>query len=105
MNVNPILKRLDGRLLPFGLLRLLWGLKVRPSVHGGRLLILGIRRRFRRRGLDSILLAELHKAWRALGWSTGEVGWTLEDNDLINRLIRTFGGRLTKKYRVYGADL
>ncbi len=105
ININPILKRLDGRLLPFGLFRLLWGLKVRPAAGGGRLLILGVRRGYRRRGLDSILLAELHEAWRSLGWSTGEVGWTLEDNDLVNRLIRTFGGRLAKRYRVYGADL
>ncbi|MFY0537443.1 hypothetical protein [Nannocystis pusilla] len=34
LDVNPVLKKLDGRLFPFGIVRLLWDLKVRKVVKG-----------------------------------------------------------------------
>jgi hypothetical protein len=32
----------------------------------------------------------------------GEIGWTLEDNDLINSPIQSLGGKLDRVYRLYG---
>jgi len=105
MNINPILKKVDGKLFPFGLFRLLWDLKVRPKVHDCRLIVLGIKEGYRRRGIDSILFVETHKAAASLGWDGGEIGWTLEDNDMVNRAIESMRGEKIKNYRVYGKDL
>lgn len=104
MNVNPTLKRLDGKLLPFGALRLAWDLKIAKVVDSGRLILMGIRPGFRRRGLDSILFLETAERARALGWWGGEIGWTLEDNELINRAITNFGGHEVARYRIYEQD-
>ncbi len=105
MNINPLLKKLDGKLFPFGLLRLLWDLKVRPKVRDCRLIVLGIKSGFRRRGIDSILFVDTHRAVSELGWDGGELGWTLEDNDMVNRAIESMQGEKIKNYRVYGVDL
>lgn len=104
MNVNPTLKKLDGKLLPFGALRLAWDLKITNAVDSGRLILMGIRPGFRRRGLDSILFLETAERARALGWWGGEIGWTLEDNDMVNRAITNFGGHEVARYRVYEQD-
>jgi hypothetical protein len=105
MNINPVLKKLDGKLMPFGLLRLLWDLKVAPKVDSGRLILMGIREGYRRRGIDSILFVEMAERSRALGWWGGEIGWTLEDNHLVNRAIANFGGSEVAHYRIYEQEL
>jgi hypothetical protein len=38
---------------------------------------------------------------KRLGYSGGEISWTLEDNHLVNRAIEMMGGRRTKTYRLY----
>ncbi len=45
--------------------------------------------------LDTLLNA------RRLGYTGGEISWTLEDNDLVNRAIETMGGTRYKTYRIY----
>ncbi|MEE2827783.1 MAG: N-acetyltransferase [Myxococcota bacterium] len=105
MNLNPIIKTLDGKLFPFGVLKLLWKLKVRKEVEDCRLTILGIKSGYRRRGIDSILFVETQRACKRLGWKGGEIGWTLEDNHMVNRAIESMNGQKVKTYRVYGMDL
>lgn len=105
MNVNPVLKKLDGKLLPFGALRLAWDLKIKNTVDSGRLILMGIREGYRRRGLDSILFVEMAERSRALGWWGGEIGWTLEDNHLVNRAIANFGCSEVAHYRIYEQEL
>ena len=105
MNVNPILKKLDGRLFPTGFLRLIWDLKIRRKVDSGRLLMLGVRSSYRRRGVDSLLFVETHRAAAELGWWGGDIGWTLEDNDLVNRALVAMGATQVSTYRVFGRKL
>ena len=70
-----------------------------------RLIVLGIKEGYRRRGIDSILFVETHRAAAALGWEGGGIGWTLEDNDMVNRAIESMRGEKIKNYRVFGNDL
>lgn len=101
LDVNPVLKKLDGRLFPFGIVRLLWDLKVRKVVKGGRLILLGIKAAYRGQGIDSLLFLATHKAAQQRGWTEGQIGWTLEDNDRVNAAIRSMGGHRIATYRVY----
>jgi hypothetical protein len=70
-----------------------------------RLITLGIKAGYRKRGIDAILYLETIRTAKRLGYSGGEISWTLEDNDLINRAIESMGGRKYKTYRVYERDL
>lgn len=104
-DLNPIFQRIDGKLFPSGLARLIWDAKIRPKVRGARLMLLGLREDYRRRGLDSVLYVETIKAARKLGYENGQIGWTLEDNALVNRAIQSMGGHKIATYRLYERSL
>jgi hypothetical protein len=101
-DANFALKAANGRLthfgLPTGLVRMLLASR---RIRRLRLITLGIKEGFRKRGLDAILYLDTLKTARALGYNGGEISWTLEDNDLVNRAIESMGGRRYKVYRIY----
>lgn len=84
--------------LPIGLAKMLWAAR---NIEKVRVLLFGIRPGFRRRGLDALLAVETFEEARRLGYRAGEVGWTMEDDPLINRTIQATGARRIKVYRLY----
>jgi hypothetical protein len=107
-NLNEITRDLNGQLFPFGFAKLLWRLKV-EGAKSGRMLILGIRKKYRNvrkyAALSAFLYGEMNDGGRRLGMKWGELGWTLEDNGAMNAGIRMVGGKVYKKYRVYERSL
>jgi len=106
-NVNEAIQDLNGRLFPFGFLKLLWRLKVK-RIKTGRLLMLGIRKEFRSRkyaGLAYLLCDEIYRGAVRQGYKWAEFSWTLEDNNLINSIIGKVGARHYKTYRIYEKSL
>jgi hypothetical protein len=102
-NLNEAIRDLDGRLFPFGFIKLLWRLKIR-RVRTGRLVILGIAKEFRTRkyaGLAYLLCDEIFHAAVERGYEWAEFSWTLEDNHLINNLIEKAVAHRYKTYRLY----
>ena len=103
-NLNELIRGLDGQLFPFGVAKLLWRLKVRGP-RSGRLILLGIRRKWRNvrkyAGLSAYLYVEMNQAGHLLGITDGELSWTVEDNAPINVGIKLMGGRVYKTYRVF----
>lgn len=97
-DINVALKPLRGKLFPFGIVRLLWTM---PRIRTARLMALGVKADYRRRGVEAALVAASSVATRSRGYSWAEVGWTLEDNDLINSVIASVGGDHYKTYRIY----
>jgi hypothetical protein len=109
-NLNEVIKDLNGAPSPLGLARLLWRAKVSKSFTSGRLIILGIRKKFRGGvfaggSLSVLLYVESHRSSQAIGWRDAELGWTLEDNEKINLGIQMMGGDPYKLYRIYSRDL
>jgi GNAT superfamily N-acetyltransferase len=102
-NLNSAIHDLDGKLFPFGFLKLLWRMKVkRPDT--GRLMLLGVKKEFRNRryaGLAYLLCDEMYRRATPRGYKWAEFSWTLEDNGLINSLISKIGAEHYKTYRVY----
>jgi hypothetical protein len=107
-NVNELISDMRGKLFPFGLPKLLYRLKV-EGAKSGRLLILGIKKKFRTQrkyaALSLFLYAEMNDGGRRAGMTWGEVGWTLEDNSAINTGIRMMGAKKYKTYRIYEKQL
>jgi len=99
---NIAIKAAQGRLthygLPLGLLRMLWAAR---SIDRLRVLLFGIKPGYRRRGLDAVLYLDTLHAARRLGYTVAEIGWTAEDNHLMNRAIASMGARRYKTYRLY----
>jgi len=107
-NINELIPDLHGKLFPLGIAKLLYRLKV-EGAKSGRLLILGIKKKYRLQrkyaGLSLFLYAEMNDGGRKSGMTWGELGWTLEDNAAINTGIRMMGAKKYKTYRVYTKDL
>jgi GNAT superfamily N-acetyltransferase len=101
-DVNVALAKIRGRLFPFGIFRLLWDL---PRIRDERFMALGIRADYRKTGIAPLLITEATEASRARGMKSCEIGWTLEDNDMVNRLILSFGAVRSSVYRVYERPL
>ena len=103
-NLNELIRDAKGQLFPFGAIKLLWRLRVQGP-KSGRLVILGIRKKWRHvrkyAGLSAYLYVAMNNAAHLLGMKDSELGWTLEDNAAINAGIRLMGGRIAKRYRVY----
>jgi GNAT superfamily N-acetyltransferase len=97
-DVNQVLKRMNGRLFPFGVIHFL---RRKSLVNRVRVLLLGVLPEFRKRGLYPLLIAELQKRAVAQGYRRAELSWTLEDNDAVNAGIEAAGGRRHKTYRLY----
>lgn len=99
---NYALKRLNGRLLPFGIFKALWYSR---KIKDLRLPLLGIREGFRRQGADALLFVEGLKAIKKLGYKRIEFSWVLEDNIPVQRFIEMYEGRLYKTYRIYETEI
>ncbi len=103
-NLNEATRDLKGRLLPFGVFKLLYRLKVeRPK--SARLVLLGLRSELRGKkrygALSTAIYAELARRGIEKGYEWAELGWTLEDNQPINLGIKAMRGKPYKRYRVY----
>ena len=98
-NVNEILRNIpNGRLFPFGLFKLLFGMKKIKSV---RVLVLGVKKEFQYIGLGSIFYLKSIENALARGYTMGEMSWILEDNHAMNRAIEAIGSKKYKTYRIY----
>lgn len=107
-NLNELIAGLRGRLFPFGIAKLLYRLKV-SGPKSGRLILLGIRKKYRNvrkyAGLSAFLYVQMNQAGHLMGLERGELSWTVEDNAPINVGIKLMGGRIYKTYRVFDRPL
>ena len=109
-DVNEVIKDFDGELMrkPWNLARLLYRLKFRRP-KAARLILLGVKEKYRASrkygALVAVLYEEVAKRGAKRGYVGGELGWTLEDNHQINRGIERMGAQHYKTYRVYERDL
>lgn len=101
-DANQVLKRVRGRLLPFGFVHLL---NRRRLIDRIRLPILGLMPEYRRTGLELVLIREVWNRGTVKGYRQCECSWILEDNDAMNHGIEAAGGYLAKTYRLYQKTL
>jgi hypothetical protein len=98
---NVALKPLRGRFLTpkiLGFIPYLLGLRYPPR---SRVLTLGVKNRYRGKGLESVMLFEGLKTGFSVGFTEAEASWILEDNVAMVRMLEVFGARAYKTYRIY----
>ncbi|MFV3073224.1 dATP pyrophosphohydrolase [Niveispirillum fermenti] len=102
-NLNEAIFDLNGRLLPFGLFKMLWRLKVK-GVQSARVPLMGVRRDvggWLAAVLPFLVIDGMRREARALGYRWIELSWILEDNMPMRRIIETIGCERYKTYRLY----
>ncbi len=98
-DLNPFLKRLNGSL---GISALLKKYLYQSEIKGLRGLLFGVKNNYRQLGLHLVSLEHVMKVVRATDkYEYTEMGWTLEDNEAINRLFSEGGLAPDKRYRIY----
>jgi len=101
-DVNQVLKRARGRLLPFGIIAFLRRDKIIDQL---RLAILGLKPEYRNKGLETVLVDELYGPAIEKGYQRCECSWVLENNRAMNRALEVSGAKLYKTYRIYQKEL
>jgi len=100
---NCVLRILNGRVTPLGALK---AMSASRRIRSGRCLTLGVREKFRRRGIETPLFAMTWKGGIDLGYRYGEFSWVLEDNwPILEAVTKVFSGSHYKTYRILEKSL
>jgi GNAT superfamily N-acetyltransferase len=96
-DINVILKKTKGRMLPFGWARFVWGL---PRLRRYRMFALGIAQDYQGKGIDALLYRAM---WERMAEPsvTMEINYVLEDNAAMVNAITKLGATPSRRYRVY----
>ena len=101
LDYNPRIKKIDGRLFPFGFIRLLWN---RKTISRMRLLSTNVIPEFQKWGLGLVLTGTLLPIALERGITEGEFSWVLESNQLSRKTLERGGASREKTYRIYDTE-
>jgi GNAT superfamily N-acetyltransferase len=101
-DINQVLKRMNGRLLPLGWWHFLRKGSIMDRVRVG---FLGVKPAYQHTGVAAALYVEHFDTAGRRPQTWGEMGWILETNRNMNRAMEAMGGRIVKRYRLYARDL
>jgi GNAT superfamily N-acetyltransferase len=97
-DVNQVLKKMNGRLLPFGWWHFLNKNRIMNAVRVG---FLGVIPEHQHTGAGALLYMEHYDAAERTRQKAGEPGFILENNHSMNRALEAMGAKVIKRYRVY----
>jgi hypothetical protein len=97
-DINQVLKKMNGRVLPFGWWHFLRRARIIDRVRVG---FLGVKPEYQHTGAAARFYVEHFDMAKVTPQKWGEMGWILETNRSMNRGMEAMGGRVVKRYRVY----
>jgi len=100
-DINRVLKGLNGRLLPFGIFKMLFML---PRLNRYRMWALGVIPEWQGKAIDTLLYRATYEAIYSKKLRL-EINYVLEDNDRMNNAISKLGAKPLRRYRVYEMTL
>jgi GNAT superfamily N-acetyltransferase len=101
LDFNPRIKRINGRLFPFGFLRLIRNPRAITKM---RVISINVVPEYQRWGLGVVLLGGLMEPMQKWGIQEVEFSWVSEDNTLSRSSLEKGGAKLVKTYRIYDRD-
>ena len=100
-DINSLLKGMNGRLFPFGFIKLLRGI---PQLRRYRMFALGVIPEYQGKAVDSLIYRALNESLYARDiWV--EINYVLEDNWPMINGIERLGAKQFRRYRVYEMDI
>jgi GNAT superfamily N-acetyltransferase len=98
LDYNPRIKAINGRLFPFGFLKLLWN---KHGIKRMRAISTNVVPEFQAWGVGLVLMAALVEPVLAWGMEEAEFSWVLDSNHLSKRTLQRGGAIVTKRYHIY----
>ena len=102
LDYNPIIKKINGRLFPFGFLQMLFGRKKLKKI---RLVSTNVMPEYQKWGIGVVLISRLKEDALAWGIEEAEFSWVLETNKLSLGTLERGGAVRQKTYRIYDKQL
>lgn len=96
-DINILLKSMNGKLLPFGWIKLIFGI---PKISQYRMFALGVIPSYHGKGIDSLLYRALYDSMYTKNMKM-EINYVLEDNWPMNNAILKLGAKAYRRYRVF----
>ncbi|MCP3691953.1 MAG: GNAT family N-acetyltransferase [Planctomycetaceae bacterium] len=101
LDYNPRVRQIDGKLFPFGFMRLLGN---RKAIKNARILSTNVIPEYQRWGLGVTVLSRLRQDVLDWGLEEVEFSWVLETNHLSYKTLQRGGAKLYKTYRIFDLD-
>jgi len=101
-DLNQALKKIDGKLFPFGIFKLLWH---KRNINRIRTALMGVMPQYQGKGIDALLHKEAILNGREVGYKSSELSWVLETNTNMIRVAERLGAKIEKTYRMYRKEL
>ncbi|MEM6981244.1 MAG: N-acetyltransferase [Planctomycetota bacterium] len=102
LDYNPLIKKIGGKLFPFGFLRLLAG---RKHIRRVRMVSANVLPEYQKWGLGLVTLQRMVPAGVDFGIREAEFSWVLESNALSKNTIIRGGATQSKTHRIYDLSL
>jgi hypothetical protein len=93
-----VLKHLNGKIGLLGAIKFLYYSK---KINKIRVMLLGVKHDFQKKGVEGLLYIETFKRGIKKGYHEAECSWILEENILMQHGIEAMGGTRYKTYRIY----
>jgi GNAT superfamily N-acetyltransferase len=101
-DLNVALKKMNGRLLPFGWLKALWYTR---TIDTARIMILGVLDKYRRQGVAELMELEMMDVAPKRGIVNADFSWILEDNTMMRTPLEKLGAQVYRVHRMYDVPL
>lgn len=95
---NQIFKKLNGKLLPFGIFKILTGKKKIDAI---RVVIMGIIPEYQRKGIEAVFIRDTINTGMIKGYKYADISWVLEDNVPMVQTAVNLGAIQYKTFRIY----
>ena len=97
-NYNFLLKKMNGRLFPTGIFKMLY---YKNKINSARCITMGVVKEFQNRGIDLVFYYYSFVNGIKRGFYRSEFSWVLENNVMMNRIAGHLGAHVYKTYRIY----
>jgi GNAT superfamily N-acetyltransferase len=101
-DANVAVKKLNGRLFPFGFIRLLASVKKTDRF---RHILMGVLKEHRNRGIEIAFYAAMAEHAEAAGLREVEMSLIVENNEAMRGSLKHLPVEIYKTYRIYGKEL
>ena len=101
-DANVAVKKLNGRLFPFGAISLLRNLKRTRNI---RFILMGVREEYRGRGIESALILTFAQRAYEMGFEELEMSLVVENNTPMITALEYYPVEIKKVYRIFSKSL
>ena len=101
-DANVAVKKINGRLFPFGFLTMLWGVKKTDRF---RHILMGVLEEHRNKGIEIAFYTNIVENAKKYGYREVEMSNIVESNYSMRNSLKHFPVKIYKTYRIYKKDI